>query len=534
MGNFLLTVLVPVLSVVVALGAFLWEFILIGRRRLGYRVQMDTLAADEVSSEHAGVLKQIGEDGRALTDPSFVLLRIENNGATYIDSSDYAVVDPNPLGIRVEFPERKVRGMAITELSDDFLKNSFRNRSNPSETGRNEHREDSGLRVQGEQGVIELPRVPLNRHQHYKVLVALEGGLESPAGRRTEPLAPKVSGGIKGGVPRRKRGRITETRSRTTISWPWVALIGLLMAGVGTQFVGLLTRGDAAPLDCAEGHLTLTGSTAFEPTLREAADRYRRSCPNVSFSLVNAGSQDGLVALDQAGRDGAAGADHVLAFSDGSKQPDEFPQLLPRPIAFQLFTLVANDQDGVQDLPLVRVKEIFAAGKYRNWRELNGAGVPIRIVDRNGGSGTRNTLERRVLGALEPGRNSDDCQTLKPDAPGGVARCERDNTGAVLDAVARTPGAIGYAELGAAVDRRDLKLVRIDGQPATLVGAEHGAYPFGETEYAYTYGEPHADSPVASYLRFLTQEIGQDIVRSHGDRPCAELENPVLCRPTAA
>ncbi|RSN02854.1 phosphate-binding protein, partial [Streptomyces sp. WAC 05977] len=26
---------------------------------------------------------------------------------------------------------------------------------------------------------------------------------------------------------------------------------------------------------------------------------------------------------------------------------------------------------------------------------------------------------------------------------------------------------------------------------------------------------------------------GKDIVRSHGHRPCAELANPVLCRPGA-
>lgn len=36
----------------------------------------------------------------------------------------------------------------------------------------------------------------------------------------------------------------------------------------------------------------------------------------------------------------------------------------------------------------------------------------------------------------------------------------------------------------------------------------------------------------ASLLRYLTNQVGADIVRSHGDRPCAELANPELCRPT--
>jgi phosphate transport system substrate-binding protein len=97
---------------------------------------------------------------------------------------------------------------------------------------------------------------------------------------------------------------------------------------------------------------------------------------------------------------------------------------------------------------------------------------------------------------------------------------------------ARTPGAVGYSELGAVTGRRDLLAVRIDGHEATLEGAVHSAYPFWETEFAYTYGEPRADSLAASFLRHLTNEVGQDVIRSSGHRPCAELPNPVLCRPS--
>ncbi|WP_329131060.1 hypothetical protein OG552_09070 [Streptomyces sp. NBC_01476] len=60
------------------------------------------------------------------------------------------------------------------------------------------------------------------------------------------------------------------------------------------------------------------------------------------------------------------------------------------------------------------------------------------------------------------------------------------------------------------------------------------AYPFWATEYAYTYGDPRAGSPAAAFLRYLTNSVGQDIIRSHGDRPCAEPANPVLCRPSPA
>lgn len=92
---------------------------------------------------------------------------------------------------------------------------------------------------------------------------------------------------------------------------------------------------------------------------------------------------------------------------------------------------------------------------------------------------------------------------------------------------------MGYAELGAAEKRTDLVVVRMNGQKATLDAAVHGAYPFWETEFAYTYLEPKADSLAASFLRYLTNQVGKDIVRSHGNRPCDELANPVLCKPVA-
>ncbi|MET8566943.1 hypothetical protein [Streptomyces sp. NPDC004783] len=35
----------------------------------------------------------------------------------------------------------------------------------------------------------------------------------------------------------------------------------------------------------------------------------------------------------------------------------------------------------------------------------------------------------------------------------------------------------------------------------------------------------------AGFLRYLADEVGKDIVRAKGHRPCAELDKPLLCRP---
>jgi ABC-type phosphate transport system substrate-binding protein len=464
------------LGVMVPVGAALYEFLLVGRKRLGYRIQMDTIATDEVHSEHAGALRELRRDGRRLDHPSFVLLRVENTGTTVIDPDDYAVLPEDPIGIRVIFPERRVCGLALTEFSHSYLRYCF---------GR-----DSGLGMRD--GIIELPKVPLNPGTHYKVLAALERAPDA-TGSPDDLPPPRVEGGVKGGVG--SGGRIQETESNSTgISrrqavalFCFVFLVSLAQLGV------YLTREEPrTPLDCVAGELTLTGSTAFAPVLRDAADSYARACPGLAFSIDTQGSDAGLRALDQAGgtRNGEAVGD-VLAFSDGPKN-DGYPQLLARPVALSLYTLVAHPDTGIADLSADQIRRI-QAGEFRSWSDpgLGGNDVPIRLVGREADSGTRDVFER-VFEVGEAGENSDDCLATDAD---DVVRCRVDSTGEMLDVVAETPGALGYAELGATAARDDLVRVALDGRQAGVEAAEQGVYPFWETEYAYTYGEPPADSP---------------------------------------
>jgi ABC-type phosphate transport system substrate-binding protein len=510
LGGFPWNFVLAVVGIVVPIIAFGWEFAVAGRKRLGYRVQLDTPItngshSDQVSS-YANALDLLGrENGTPLLDPSLVLVRIENSGTTHIDSTDYALAH-DKVGMHINFPGRRVAGMVVTEFSADFIAENF---GRDSALAKREIIE-AGRPV----GVIDLPRTPLNRAAHFKVLALLERA------DREQLEVPRVVGGIKGGVG---NGGVRKTRARTGLSW-WTTLMICLLA-VTVIEVGRSAFFGPAPLDCAAGRLTLVGSTAFAPVVQEAADSYARRCPGADFAFDFNGSVEGLRALD-----GAGGPD-MLAFSDGAKG-DGLPQLLPRPAAFSLFSLVANKEAGVQDLSLDQIRQLYD-GRITNWSEIGGTDMPVRLVSRAPDSGTRRTFQQQLLdGRREPGSNSDDCLNPDPGAPPGVVRCERSSTTDLLNAVAGTPGALGYSELSAASAAGDVLLVRIDGQGATLDGAAHNAYPFWQTEIAYTHGEPAADSLAASFLRYLTNEVGRDIVRSYGLRPCAELENPVLCRPT--
>jgi phosphate transport system substrate-binding protein len=500
------------LGVVVPLGAAFYEFVVKGRKRLGYRVQMDTTATNVVETKYDGPFSQLRVDEHRLEDPTIVLLRIENNGASNIDEADYSAPQRDDTGIAVTFVDRRVVGAVVTELSDDTMRSSFKS--------------SGGFAVRDH--VIELPKVPMNRRDHYKVLVALERADGGRGSREYPP--PKVDCTIKGGVG---GGRIQETKSRTGTPRRAMFMIGFLAAIAVAQLLIFATSDNRRPLDCADGQLTVYGSTAFQPIVREAAKAYQEQCAGATFTFDMRGSGEGLQTLNQPAGSGAgdsAGSER-LAFSDGAK-PDGMPGVLPRPIAFLMFSLIANDDAGIQDLTQDQIRRIYR-GELTNWTQLGGNDLPIRLISRNPGSGTRAAFQRRVLaGEREPGSNSDDCHNRDPGSPPGVVRCARDSTEGVLQSVAETPGALGYSELRAAADRDGVVAVRINGHPATVEEADHGTYPFWETEFGFTYGEPDAKSLAASFLRYLTNQVGADIIRAHGNRPCGELANPQLCHPS--
>ncbi|MGA5498538.1 hypothetical protein ACPCSP_29750 [Streptomyces cinereoruber] len=156
------------------------------------------------------------------------------------------------------------------------------------------------------------------------------------------------------------------------------------------------------------------------------------------------------------------------------------------------------------------------------------APLPIRLVSRNAGSGTREVFQRRVLGENEPVHSSLDCEH-RDDPRAKVTRCELDSTEQVLEAVARIPGAVGYGELRASGTVKGLHRVAIGGRDADVDELGTSDHPYREIEYAYTWGEPPAGSLAASFLTYLTRGAGQDVVRVHGHLPCATPKGLRVC-----
>jgi ABC-type phosphate transport system substrate-binding protein len=205
-----------------------------------------------------------------------------------------------------------------------------------------------------------------------------------------------------------------------------------------------------------------------------------------------------------------------------------------------VFTVVVNRATHVYNLTSAQVGEIFS-GAITNWRQLGGADLPIDIVSRDSGSGTRRAFDRYVLdGAAEPEPSSFDCTDKDAVPSARITLCQEPATSSLLDEVARIPGAIGYAETSdvAASTAGTVQPVQLDGIADALgdVGTRPGNYHFWTVEYLYTYGSPADGSLGAQFLTYMGSFAAKDALRSSGYTPCDDGKQDLmatLCAPGA-
>jgi phosphate transport system substrate-binding protein len=231
------------------------------------------------------------------------------------------------------------------------------------------------------------------------------------------------------------------------------------------------------PAYCTSGSLTIEGSTAFAPTVTQVKDSYDKDCHDVAIKVLPSGSLTGLRTLDTAIKQSDRDRFSRVAMSDGPAPP-EFKDMDPHSIGIVIFTVVVNKDTGIHDLSLEQLRAIHQ-GHHSNWKELNGADLPIRIVSRGSESGTRRAFEARVLGLPEEPLSSDDCITKNRNPGSSVVRCELSTTPAQLQEVNTVPGAIGYAEASAAATYGNINLVQLNGSAPDIHQVRTQRIPIG-------------------------------------------------------
>jgi periplasmic binding family protein len=298
--------LLAVLGLLATVGVLAYERLIPGLKRIGYRVQMDTPIGGDARNGQPDVRLGLFGETPEMSDASLVLLRIENDGLRGISADDYT--SRQLTGLTVSFTDRTVTGVAVTEPSHSHLMSHFT--------------AYSGLRQ--ETDVISVPKVPLNKGEHFKLLVLLTG---SGVGR---PVT--VSGGLKDGAVKRNRKQPRPSNRVLGL----VTFLALLLVLEPL----MLTLGDRTPvpLGCARGELRVTGSTAFAPALKSAARAYEKECTEARITVEARGSMAGIRALDAAGSASKDAHPAQLTLSDGPT-PGRFTKLSANRVAVAVFAL---------------------------------------------------------------------------------------------------------------------------------------------------------------------------------------------------
>jgi ABC-type phosphate transport system substrate-binding protein len=266
-------------------------------------------------------------------------------------------------------------------------------------------------------------------------------------------------------------------------------------------------------------------------------------CPGASISVSAIATFNGLNAVNSESADTtsaeaaaipATRPTSQIAMSDGPA-PKGYPALVGHPVAVVVFAVVANKDADVYNLTLPQLRGIFS-GAITNWRQVGGADLPVRIVARAPGSGTRATFDAKVLGHAEPAFSSYDCSSKDAVPASPVIKCEVADTGTLLQRVNSVPGAIGYAQVADAAAYANVESVKLGGSDPDIGSVQEGAYPFWTVEYLYTYGAPAAGSLTQKFLTYMGSFAARDLVRQEGYTPCVDSTNNLmstLCAPGA-
>lgn len=238
------------------------------------------------------------------------------------------------------------------------------------------------------------------------------------------------------------------------------------------------------------GSITLAGSTSMEKFANALAETFMEKYPNVTVQAEFTGSSAGIESV-------LAGQCDVGDSSRALKDDEKAKGAVENIVAIDGIAVVVDPSNAVDGLSKDDLTGIYD-GNITNWKDLGGSDMPIVVVGREAGSGTRGAFEE-LLG-LE-----DACKYAN----------ELDSTGAVMAKVASTPGAVGYVSLDVVDDT--VKALKLDDVEPTEENIKAGKYFLSRPFVMATKGEiSEQNELVQALFDFVYSEEGDELVKSVG------------------
>lgn len=259
-----------------------------------------------------------------------------------------------------------------------------------------------------------------------------------------------------------------------------IVITAAIIVGLG---IGWIAAKKQPPLS----KVTIVGSSALQPLTEAVTKEYRTVNPQASITVQGGGSGTGLSQV-QAGAVNIGSSDIFAEQKGGIDQQ----KLRDHIVAVSGIVPIVNRDLGIHDLSLTRLRQIYT-GQVTNWRQLGGPDLPITVINRAAGSGTRVAFEQVVL----KNRRAVNAQ-------------EQDSNGTVKEIVARTPGAISY--ISAAYLSPQVQSLKIAGVTATAKNITTNRWPLWSYEHMYTQQKPtQATQKFIDYMQ--SKQVQQTLVK---------------------
>ena len=245
------------------------------------------------------------------------------------------------------------------------------------------------------------------------------------------------------------------------------------------------------------GTVSTDGSTSMEKVINSLGESFMAMNKDVKFTYNPTGSGSGIQAVSE-------GRCDIGLSSRALKDDEKASGLVETVVALDGIAIVVNPENPVSDLDIDTIAKIYT-GEITNWKDVGGNDAEIVLIGREAGSGTRDGFESIT-------DTKDAC----------VLSQELNSTGAVIQAVASSPNAIGYASLSAVEGQEGIKALTVGGVACTEETVLDGSYEIQRPFVLVTKEGTELSAQAQAFFDFATSTAASDLIANAGAVPVAQ------------
>ncbi len=246
----------------------------------------------------------------------------------------------------------------------------------------------------------------------------------------------------------------------------------------------------------------IKGSDTVLPVAQETAEQFMSIHPDARVTVTGGGSGVGISALLDHTTD-IAMASRPIKFGERMKVKKDGKEVQEVIIAYDALAVVVHPSNPVKQLTRQQLEAIFR-GKIVNWKQVGGDDRKIVVYSRETSSGTYEFFKESAL-------HNKNYMSSSLSMPA---------TGAIIQSVSQTVGAIGYVGLAYLSPRVKALAISYDGSHFATPSLEHAidkTYPI--VRPLFYYYDSDKEALVRPLIDYILSPEGQEQIKKGGYIP---------------